>query len=230
VKFKKETEDGTIYQEPYFASTAVTIINEDEIKQKLEVAEEEILERIAKCISEGSQWISDEILTHFINIVTYIPIRGNSYIPLPQELRNSKKGLINLQNGDNKCFLWCHVCHLNLAKHNPQRITTDDREFSKKLDYPGISFPVQIKDVGKIEKQNPSLLIFLVMKVKVYTLSKSQKKNIMIIRNFYIYKKKSISHYVIIKDFNRLMYNFSNHKETKHFCMYCLHCFSSKTS
>jgi len=43
-------------------------------------------------------------------------------------------------------------------------------------------------------------------------------------------KKKTVKiHYVYIKDFNRLMYNFTNHKETKHFCMCCLHCFSSKT-
>jgi len=35
-------------------------------------------------------------------------------------------------------------------------------------------------------------------------------------------------HYVLIKNFNRLMFNFSNHKETKRFCMRCLHCFSSK--
>ena len=35
------------------------------------------------------------------------------------------------------------------------------------------------------------------------------------------------SHYVIIKDFNRFMYNFSKHKERKHFCMHCLQCFYS---
>jgi len=35
-------------------------------------------------------------------------------------------------------------------------------------------------------------------------------------------------HYVLIQNFNRLMFNFSNRKETKHFCMRCLHCLSSK--
>jgi len=46
VKFRKETEDGTIYQEPYFSSKTFTIINEYEINKKLEVAEEVILELI----------------------------------------------------------------------------------------------------------------------------------------------------------------------------------------
>ena len=34
--------------------------------------------------------------------------------------------------------------------------------------------------------------------------------------------------YVLIKDFDKFMYNQSKHKERKHFCMYCLQCFSSE--
>ena len=50
-------------------------------------------------------------------------------IPLPNELRHHNKGLINLQNIDNKCLLWSLVRHLNPRKKNPQRITKFDREF-----------------------------------------------------------------------------------------------------
>ena len=35
-------------------------------------------------------------------------------------------------------------------------------------------------------------------------------------------------HYVLIQNFNRLMFNFSNHIQTKHFCRRCPHSFSSK--
>ena len=35
-------------------------------------------------------------------------------------------------------------------------------------------------------------------------------------------------HYVLIKDFNKFMYNQTKHKERKHFCMHCLQCFSSE--
>ena len=41
-------------------------------------------------------------------------------------------------------------------------------------------------------------------------------------------EKTFIHHYVLIKDFNKLMYNQTKHKESKHFCMYCLQCFSSE--
>ena len=33
---------------------------------------------------------------------------------------------------------------------------------------------------------------------------------------------------MLIKDFNKFMYNQTKHKERKHFCMYCLQCFSSE--
>ena len=105
VRLREETEEGTIYREPYFSSHMMTVTNKDKILETIELAEEEILQRIAKWISEGSLWIIDEILNRYINVASYIPLRGNSYLPLPIELRNSKKGLINLKNEDAKCFL-----------------------------------------------------------------------------------------------------------------------------
>ena len=33
---------------------------------------------------------------------------------------------------------------------------------------------------------------------------------------------------MLIKDFNRMMYNKTKHKEKKHFCMYCLQNFSTE--
>ena len=33
-------------------------------------------------------------------------------------------------------------------------------------------------------------------------------------------------HYVLIKDFNKFMFRKNKHEHKKHFCMYCLQCFS----
>ena len=41
-----------------------------------------------------------------VHTVSYKPLRGETYIPLPKELAD-KKAIINVQNKDNKCFLWC---------------------------------------------------------------------------------------------------------------------------
>ena len=40
--------------------------------------------------------------------------------------------------------------------------------------------------------------------------------------------KNNKSRYVLIKDFNKFMYNQTKHRERKHFCRYCLQCFSSE--
>ena len=42
------------------------------------------------------------------------------------ELRSPGKELINIKNEDQKCFLWCHVRHINPLKQHPERITKQD--------------------------------------------------------------------------------------------------------
>ena len=64
------------------------------------------------------------------------------------------KGLINIKNIDNKCFLWCHIRHLNLVKRHPERIKKEDKRMINDLDYEGIKFPVSKKDYYRIERQN----------------------------------------------------------------------------
>ena len=64
-------------------------------------------------------------------MVNYKPLEGKSHIPLPKELQNSLKGLINLKNEDNECFPWCHIRHLNPQDVHPERIKKQIRRLSK---------------------------------------------------------------------------------------------------
>ena len=48
---------------------------------------------------------------------------------LPAELRSPIKGLINIKNKDQKCFLWCHVRHISPSKEHLERI----KKLTKKL-------------------------------------------------------------------------------------------------
>ena len=72
--------------------------------------------KIDNWINEGSVWIVELIEGQYINISAYSPLVGSTYIKLSDELKNSRKGLIYIKNDDNKCFLWCHVRHLNLVE------------------------------------------------------------------------------------------------------------------
>ena len=64
------------------------------------------------------------------------------------------KGLVNIKNHHNKCFLWCHIRDLNPLKRHPERITKSEKDMVNGLDYEGIEFPVPKKDCCKIEQNN----------------------------------------------------------------------------
>ena len=105
-------------------------------------------------INNGSGWIIELIESQYINISTYRPLSGSSYMDLPVELKSSRKGLINIKNKDEKCFLWCHVRHINRSKELPERIKKTDKRIAEKLNYDEIEFSVQEKDFNKIEVKN----------------------------------------------------------------------------
>ena len=68
-------------------------------------------------INDRSGWIIQSIDAQYVNISIYSPLIGSTYIELHDKLKNPMKGLINIENNDNKCFLWCHIRHLNLLKN-----------------------------------------------------------------------------------------------------------------
>ena len=46
------------------------------------------------------------------------------------------------------------VRYLNPTNHHPTRITKADKDFSKRLEFKEINFPVKITDIHKLEKKN----------------------------------------------------------------------------
>ena len=101
----------SIYKTAFFNGKAKTITKIDDIEPELNMSRQEILNTIDKRVSEGSGWVIDRIDSHYLNVTLYKPLNGGSYIELPTELKNSKKGLINMKNKDEECFRWCHIRH-----------------------------------------------------------------------------------------------------------------------
>ena len=103
VLLKKHKLNGEIEFAPvYFNSTTKTVINH---RFRLENYFQEILYMIDVWINNGSGWIIELIESQYINISTYRPLSGSSYMDLPVELRSPRKGLMNIKNKDKKCFL-----------------------------------------------------------------------------------------------------------------------------
>ena len=128
VTLKKSKLDGTVeYAAVYLNSFVKTVINYD-FDDSIDKSISEILFRLNNWINEGSGWMVERVNDQYLNISQYSPLVGSSFIELPKELTNSKKGLINFRNRDNKCFMWCHVRHLNPVSDNASRIKRVDKK------------------------------------------------------------------------------------------------------
>ena len=66
-------------------------------------------------INNGSGWIVELIESQYINISTYRPLSGSSYMDLSIELRSPRKGLINIKNKDKKWFYGVMLNLINLC-------------------------------------------------------------------------------------------------------------------
>ena len=122
---KDKVYGDTEYSAVYFNSATKTVINS---KYHLDKSFQEILYRIDNWMNEGSGWITKSINGEYVNISFYSPLIGSTYIKLPAKLKNPMEALINIKNNENKCFVWCHIRHLNLVKTHPERITKEDKK------------------------------------------------------------------------------------------------------
>ena len=229
VTFRKPKDNQIEFKTAFFNSKAQEITNNVMVAEALKLSKDHILNMVAQWISEGSGWTIESVDSHYLNIVKYQPIKGSSHIELPLELQHHLKGLINIKNNDNECFRWCHTRYLNPQDKNSQRIKKCDKEYINKLDYSGIEFPVKLNQYNKIEKQNDiNINVFGYENKQPYPIYVSKEKHENNL-NLLLITKDNNKHYVLIKDFNRFMFNQTKHKERKHFCMFCLQCFSSES-
>ena len=107
---------------------------------------------------KGSGWVLDEILQAFINVARYEPLRGGTYMPLPEKLKN-KKAVLNIQNADNQCLRWAIRAALFPAPRgkNPQRPSS--YRTNDGLNFEHIDFPTPVSQIDRLERQNPGLAI-----------------------------------------------------------------------
>ena len=101
------------YNTAFFNGKTKIVTKVNDTEPELNMSRKEILSTIDKWVSEGLGWVIIRIDSHYINVILYKPMNSSSYIELPTELRNPKKGLINIKNKDDECFRWCHIRHLN---------------------------------------------------------------------------------------------------------------------
>jgi hypothetical protein len=226
VRMSKEVgNDKTKKDSVYFKSKTGTVTNFEDIEKTAAFNQQMIISRIESFQNLGSNWVVMNIEIHYVNIAMYKPLAGSSYMELPEDISNSKCGLINIRNDDNMCFMWCHVRHLRPKARRATTITQNDRDFELNLDYKDIEFPVKISDIEKIEKKNKINISVLGYKgkKKFYPIRTSKGEYEDRMELLLLGDGTGKLHYVLIKDVNRLLCTVSKTKKKAHFCLHCFH-------
>ena len=214
----------------------------------METDENEIYDEMVKEIEEemqkaqdavGSGWQYERVIKMVLHTTRWEPLYGSSYIPLDPYLAN-KKWLINMQNEDDKCFMWSVLRALYPKDTNPQRIDNDLKSKQDSINMKGIHYPVNLKAIDRFETQNPNISISVVgynkvdlvhpIRISKYTgcdhdivllLLKEAVKG----ENGKIEEK---THYTLVKNKSALIASqINNHKGSREICLNCFNSFNS---
>lgn len=185
------------------------------------------MESLAKFQREGSGWVVDSIEELVLHTVKHNPLSGSSYIKLPEKLKN-KKTIINMKNEDNQCFKWCVTRALNPVEKNAERISKVLRQQSLKLNWEGLKFPMELKQISRFETLNKVNVNVFGFEGVVYPLRLSDFNHEVCV-NLLLINEDEKQHYCVIKDMSRLLSSQkSKKKEKKFFCLSCLNGFGTQ--
>ena len=182
---------------------------------------------------EKSNLKIDHISKITLHYDRYNPTRGGSYIELPKYIAD-KKACINIKNTDNECFKHSVQCgfYKMYEKDHPERITHYKKIQNDIINWEGVKYPTGNRDIDRFEEANNGLIsvntyhefdydgqssIAIHRRTKVV----NAKYHISLLK---IDNDEGKSHYVYIKDYDKLIGRQTNkHKSKIYHCRYCQH-------
>jgi hypothetical protein len=159
-------------------------------------------------------------------VAEYKPTSGSSFIKTPKYIAD-KHAVINVNNSDNKCFIWAILSALHPTNKDPQRVTKY-QQHENTLDTTGLTFPLAVSDVKKFEKLNKAISVNVFAyddKTEVYPVYISKNKDRQHNINLLMLTSDDNFHYTWIKNMSRLLREKGQTHGEKFFCKYCLHGF-----
>ena len=128
------------------------------IKQEFDRFVERAKGEIEGWSAKGSGWVLERIMLAYVNVARYQPLRGGTYLDLPQKLK-SKKAIINVKNRDSECLKWALRAALYPAPNGKNPNKPGSYQVNDGINYEGIDFPTPVKEMDKLEAQNRNLAI-----------------------------------------------------------------------
>ena len=144
-------------EEHQFRSKNEIVLESTDKNELWSLLTEQVLEHLAKFQMNGSGWTFHSIVALDIHTVGYEPLNGSSWAALPKFLASKKA--INMKNTDNHCFKWWFARALNPVERDSERITKILSKEAESLNFKGIEFPMNLKDIDKFERFNPEIKV-----------------------------------------------------------------------
>ena len=228
-QYSKVRPDGEIVTtEIWFNSTTMISLEASSVEGQVAEVYRHLHSQSQEFQSQGSGWSLDHVINLRLYTIAYQPLRGSSYIDLPQKIKNSRS-VLNIVNNDDKCILWCILAHkhpVDRSQH-PQRVAKY-RDFEHELNMAGVSYPTPLSDIKRIEDQNAGISITVLGYEKesgFYPLRRTKAIKATHVRLLLI-KDGEKSHYCLIKDLSRLLNSLTGHNGRAYYCENCLHGFT----
>ena len=229
VKFVKYNQNNeAVYAEPTFRSVSFACTNASQIQEQMAEAFQHLHNSYQNFERDGSGWSIDKILKLEVISIEYIPLEGSSYIQLPAKFQK-KKAVLNIQNNDQKCFIWSILGSLHSVsrKDHAERVS-NYVQYERELNTQAIDFPTPLSQIPEFEKNNDiSVNVFGLENNEVYPLQITKFRSMPHHVNLLLTSKGEARHFCLIKNLNRLLGDRTSHKAQSFYCNYCLHRFSS---
>ena len=241
LELERNSVDGAVTTTtPYLHSLPSVVLESSDLEEQYQTASDRLKHLLDVFQREGSGFTLKSVQECTVNVATYDVIGGSSFIELPTYIKN-KKAAVNIQNDDEKCFLFC----LSYVR-NPPNSNVPNRAFHYKKDLvnfnvDGLKFPLPIKQIPKFENQNPEFSVNVyavdeekgksrVNKVNMFPVYTSPHRNRKHHANLLLIRSGEQSHYVVIKSLSKLLAGRTAHTggDNSFVCEYCLYSFKSE--
>jgi hypothetical protein len=196
------------------------ILESDDITDWLKEEHAKIMKEADESKEKKSGWTLASVNQLIIHVHKYSPMRGSSYIPLPEWIM--KKGAcINVHNDDNMCFKYTMLSKFVEDQKHASRVSKYDN-LQHTYDFSCIRFPPSLEEVNKFgSRNNVSINIFGLEKEKFYPLLVC-KEELDDHRDLLLLDDGEKRHFIWIKDFERLLRSqISKHHGSIEICKRC---------
>ena len=229
VMLSKVVNEENVTTTVIFRSRTERMLPYDDIDEQYSRCVEKIIESVENFARNGSGWVSDGVATLEVNIVKYQPLVGSTFVPTPSKLKRTRS-IINVQNNDEKCFLWSVLAALDPIARNPYRVS-HYTPYEHELNMTDIPYPVPVNKIARFENLNVNVSVNVFgYEDEVYPLRITEHRgradhvNLLLLSD-----ANGTTHYCLIRNMSRLLFGLTKSGHKKFYCNYCLQRFNDKT-